>query len=109
MQIASSPCGTVGLTHARVGSPAIWSFALIRGSRRARNGCWPVKSSYSTTPSANTSERGRQRLAARRLLGRHVRPLALDHALAEPLAARDPEKYGDAHLARGRKQEVCSG
>jgi hypothetical protein len=45
---------------------------------------------------------GRQRLAAR-LLGRHVRPLAFDHAGAVAFAAGDAE-IGDANLARGREQ-----
>src|SRR5262249_32112409 len=42
---------------------------------------------------------------AARLLGRHVRPLALDHAVTEAFTTRDAE-VGDPHLPGHGEQQV---
>src|SRR5262249_49846362 len=71
------------------------------------NGCWPVMSSSSNTPSEDDAERvhvraRRERLAAS-LLRCHVRPLAFDRAGRGALSARDSEVCDSDLTCRGQK------
>jgi hypothetical protein len=103
MQIASMPGGIDGLIDARRNHAQRLAVALFGGdlaTERVRAADQLVEDDAERE---HVGARG-QCLAAR-LLGRHVRPLAFDDALAATFAARDAE-VGNADFARRGEEDV---